>query len=137
MKRLLVAAGLLAFSVVSPALAQSSITGGGSGFAIIETYYAFLSADDHYNSKGVRLTAPWQIIRQDRANYHRFGVRDNGDEWDSFFGSATNRARMESMLQNGWISQSASRAIVNGEVWIRVDLLGKGSRATAVQVEVQ
>lgn len=134
MKRLLVVAALAAICFASPAAAQSSIT---KGMRVIETYYAFLSSNDHYNSNGARLMAPWQIIRQDRANFHRFGTGDDDDEWDSFFSSAANRNRMESMLANGVISKSAARDIVNNEVWVRVDILGKGSRATAVQVEVQ
>ena len=38
---------------------------------LLESYVAFLSANDHYNSRGVRLSASWQIIRQDRANLVR------------------------------------------------------------------
>ncbi len=31
--------------------------------ALLETYVAKLSATDHFNSRGVRLTQPWQVIR--------------------------------------------------------------------------
>lgn len=106
-------------------LIAMGVTGNQSGFAqgrLLEEYVAYLGEDDHYNSRGARLTEPWQIIRQDRANYHRFGIRDRGDEGDSFFGSTKNRARMERMILNGRIERSAARRIVNERVWIRVEV---------------
>jgi hypothetical protein len=69
----------------SPALAESPVG----------RYVAYIGQDDLYNSNGVRLTEPWQVLRQDRANYHRFGVSQPGDEWYGFFGSIDNRAIME------------------------------------------
>jgi hypothetical protein len=99
--RLVMAAAVLLFvsgGTVSPAKEQA-----------IETYRAFLGSADHLNSSGVRLTEPWQIIRQDRASYHRFNVRDPGDQSDAFFGSIANRARMEQLIQNGHIDSSARR----------------------------
>ncbi|AXS42651.1 hypothetical protein D1F64_15525 [Breoghania sp. L-A4] len=89
---------------------------------LLDEYVAFLGEDDHYNSSGARLTEPWQIVRQDRANYHRFGIRDRGDEGDGFFGSPRNRARMERMILNGYIEPRAARRIVNSNVWIRVEI---------------
>ena len=53
---------------------------------MVGQYTAFIGQDDLYNSKGKRLTEPWQILRQDRAKYHRFGVSQPGDEWDPYFG---------------------------------------------------
>lgn len=136
-RRIGVALAFACMVLAAPAaFAQSSISGGG-GLSVVETYHAFLSARDHYNSNGVRLTQPWQIIRQDRANFHRFGRADEGDQWDSFFASATNRARMESMLRRGSISARAASAIVNREVWVRVQILGHGRTGTAVRVTVQ
>lgn len=89
---------------------------------LLESYTAFLGPDDHFNSRGARLTEPWQIIRQDRANFHRYGIRDAGDQGDAFFASAANRARMESMIMNGRIEPAAAVRIINGNVWIRVDI---------------
>jgi hypothetical protein len=51
----------------------------------VDSYVAFLSEADHFNSSGERLRTAAAIIRQDRANFHRFGRRDQGDESDSFF----------------------------------------------------
>lgn len=89
---------------------------------LLEVYTAFLGPDDHFNSKGARLTQPWQVIRQDRANFHKFGIRDRGDEGDRFFGSIANRNRMEQMILRGTIDRTAARRIVNSNVWITVEV---------------
>ena len=80
----------------------------------VEVYEARLSAQDHYNSNGERLRTAAAIIRQDRANYHKFDLRDPEDEGDSFFASAENRARLEHLIARGSVSPRAARAIVNG-----------------------
>lgn len=82
-------------------------------------YSSFIGSDDHYNSRGQRLTKSWQIVRQDRANYHRFGIRDPGDEDDPFFGSLNGRARMERMLV---IDPQTARTIVEENVSVRVEI---------------
>lgn len=101
---------------------------------LLESYVAFLSVDDHYNSRGARLTAPWQVIRQDRANFHRFGIRDAGDEWDSFFSSQQNRAIAERMLRNGYIEPGFASYIVNNEALVRVEIFGRGNRGDFIRV---
>lgn len=116
MKRTSVAVVLAAAAAIG---LGAALPAAGQG-RLLEEYVAFLGDDDHYNSRGVRLTEPWQIIRQDRANFHRFGIRDRGDESDRFFASADNRARMERMILNGYIERRAGRRIVNERVWIRV-----------------
>ena len=114
--------------------AQSSITMQPGGDHLIEEYRAWIGRQDLVNSRGQRLTQPWQIIRQDRANYHRFRIRHDGDESDSFFASADNRAVMEEMLRRGQISNGAARDIVNGDVFIEVEIYGQGGRGTSVYV---
>lgn len=103
---------------------------------LLESYVALLSARDHFNSRGARLTQPWQIIRQDRANYHRFGLRDGADEPDSFFVSAENRAAAERMLRQGFIDPQAARAILNGEVLVLVEIFGTGTTGTHLTVSL-
>lgn len=61
-------------------------------------YRARLSAQDHFNSKGKKLQDAVAILRQDRANYHRYNLRDGDDQYDPLFASKENRARMEAML---------------------------------------
>lgn len=59
---------------------------------LIGSYVARLSETDHFNSSGQRLTSAAAIIRQDRANFHRFGIKDPEDEGDAFFADEGNRA---------------------------------------------
>lgn len=93
---------------------------------VLEQYVAFIGVDDLYNSSGARLTQPWQILRQDRANYHRFGISQLGDEGDSFFGSIENRALMERLIMRGSIEPSAARSIVNGGAKVVVTIYRSG-----------
>lgn len=97
-----------------------------------ETYTARLSPADHYNSSGVRLHSAAAIIRQDRANYYVYGVRDSEDEPDSFFSIKRNRERMEQMLENGRATPDAVYRIVNGTPLIRVDIYSTGINVTVV-----
>ena len=103
---------------------------------VVESYVAYIGRSDLYNSSGARLTQPWQILRQDRANFHRFGISQQGDQWDSFFGSIDNRAIMERMVMNGYIEPSAARSIVNGGAIVLVEIFGRGSRGDYVNVTV-
>ncbi len=103
---------------------------------VIATYQAYIGGPDLYNSSGKRLDKPWQILRQDRANVHRFGKSQRGDQTDPFFDSAKNREIMERMVANGSISPSAARRIVEGDVIVEVDILGDGDHGHAVAVTV-
>ncbi|MGY5778839.1 hypothetical protein [Rhizobium sp. LEGMi135b] len=135
MKKLILSL-LLAVSMVDAAAAQSTITRDSSA-RLIESYRAYIGNDDLYNSKGERLTAPWQIIRQDRANYHVYRRRDRGDQGDSFFSQASNRQNLEAMLANGNIANDAGNIIVRGNVWIKVDIYGHGDVGQWVDIHVQ
>ena len=108
---LLVSSTLLCLS--APAFAQSDP---------VESYCATLGEDDHFASDGYPLDNAAAIIRQDRANFHQFGIRDPSDENDSIFRLKANRARLEQMLRNGDISRSVERAIVRGTPDICVDV---------------
>lgn len=110
MKYLLLTAGFFAFL-------QSAQAG-----ELIESYTAKLGSADHFNSRGTRLSNVAAIIRQDRANFHKFGKRDAQDQWDAFFASKSNRALLESMLNNGYISKQTRNQIVNGTPIITVNI---------------
>ena len=88
----------------------------------IESYVARLSARDHFNSNGQRLTSAAAIIRQDRANYYVYGIRDPEDQADSFFASKGNRAVLESLLERGRSTPDAIQRVVNGTPLIRVEV---------------
>jgi hypothetical protein len=114
-------AALLSVSAIGPTLAQSEP---------LETYYAELGRWDHFNSNGERLRSAAAIIRQDRANYHKFHRRDVGDTGDSFFSRAENRARLESMLNRGHADPGVIDRIVNGTPIIRVDVYSDSVEVT-------
>jgi hypothetical protein len=95
---------------------------------LVGSYVARLSAQDHFNSRGLRLNSAAAIIRQDRANFHEFGVTDPEDGGDDFFLSRKNRSLLEQFLANGTASPDAISAIVNGTPLIRVDIYRKGRR---------
>lgn len=103
---------------------------------LLDSYVAFIGEADLHNSSGARLTEPWQVLRQDRANFHRFGISQPGDEWDSFFGDIDNRAAMERMIMDGVISPSAARSITRGGAKVVVQIFGTGNRGTRVEVDV-
>jgi hypothetical protein len=94
---------------------------------LIESYVALLSDADHFNSNGQRLTSAAAIIRQDRANFHRFGIRDRQDQNDRFFADAGNREALERMLENGRAEPGVIARIVNDVVMIRVDVYRSAS----------
>ncbi|WP_121633360.1 hypothetical protein [Tropicibacter alexandrii] len=124
MKRLLTALALLASTTVAQA------------DSLIGSYVAYIGTQDLYNSNGQRLNEPWQVLRQDRANYHRFGISQPGDEWDPFFGSIDNRAAMERMIMNGYIEPNAARTLLNGGATVFVRIYGTGNTGRSVEVTV-
>lgn len=103
---------------------------------LIGAYVAYIGKQDLHNSKGARLREPWQVLRQDRANFHRFGISQSGDEWDPFFGSIDNRAAMEQMVMHGSINARAAKNLVDGGATVFVRIYGRGSLGTSVQVTV-
>lgn len=94
-------------------LASLQLANAGDAGAPIDVYVAKLGVQDHFNSQGKRLKSAAAIIRQDRANYHKFGKRDAIDEGDSFFNNKKNRGILESMLNRGFISPSTKKKIVD------------------------
>jgi len=114
------------FGMSGPATAQE----------LVGSYWAYIGTQDLFNSKGARLTAPWQVLRQDRANVHKFGISQAGDEWDPFFGSYDNRAAMERMIMNGSIEPSAARILMQGGATVFVRIYGSGNTGSSVRVTV-
>jgi S1-C subfamily serine protease len=90
---------------------------------LVASYTALLSEADHFNSRGQRLTTAAAIIRQNRANFHRFGIRSPEDQEDPFFADEGNRAALEQMLDRGRADPGVIYRIVEGPpVLIRVDI---------------
>jgi Bacterial SH3 domain len=121
-------------------------TGGGAqrqatippqlpGSELVESYTAFLSEADHFNSQGQRLTSAAAIIRQDRANFHLFGRGDPQDEGDSFFADEGKRQALETMLDRGKAAPGVISRIVNGTATIHVDIY-RGASGPFIRVSV-
>jgi hypothetical protein len=104
---------------------------------LIETYTAVLSERDHYNSSGERLKEAAAIMRQDRANFHKFGKRDQGDESDTFFANARNREILEKFLNRGRSTAVALNAIINGTPVVVVRIYRADSGENYINVSVQ
>ena len=90
------------------------------GEDLVAAYSARLSRQDHYASDGVPLESPAAVIRQDRANYHKFHRPDDEDEFDEFFNTTEHRAMLERALERGHTPKAAYRAIMNGTPYITV-----------------
>lgn len=122
-----IAAAVLALALPLPAAAQD----------LMADYTAYVGQADLHNSNGQRLTEPWQVLRQDRANFHRFGVRQFADEYDPVFASMDARAQMERLLQHGTITPEARRAILRGDMIVHVQVWGWGGRLHSVRVQTE
>ena len=88
----------------------------------IDTYTARLGSEDHFNSDGSRLKSVGDIIRQDRANYHKFNIRDAEDQSDSVFGDVESRGRIPTMLKRGYIDKVTQKSILNSEPVVTVSI---------------
>lgn len=115
MRRLSLTATLLV-ALAGPAMPQTHL---GS-------YTAWIGPQDLVNSNGRRLSDAAQILRQDRANVHRFGQADPGDSGDAWFHDANARAALDGALQRG-IDAVSRQMIVQGGIWVQVDVYGRGS----------
>lgn len=74
------------------------------------------------------------MIGQDRANVHRSGITQPGDERDPWFGSGEMRTALESWVRDDAMSPATQAAVMAGGARILVDVLGQGIRANDVRV---
>lgn len=102
----------------------------------IGSYSAWIGGQDLYNSNGTRLWEAWQVIRQDRANYHRFMRRDPQDGGDPWFANPNARAQLERAVMAAGLAPWQRQQIVNGGVMVQVDLFGWSGQVATVNVQV-
>jgi hypothetical protein len=90
-----------------------------------KTYTAYISKQDLVNSSGKKINTAGGILQQDRANFHKFNKKDEGDSNDGgFFASAANRAKLAKHADGlTGITPEISKAILKGNVLIRIDAL--------------
>jgi hypothetical protein len=106
----LLAAGV-ALSVATPSFS-----------ATVEEYCAFISDTDKFASDGYALTDAASILRQDRANFHKFRLRDAGDTGDRVFTSPNARSRIPALLQRGNNDRRLLTAIVRQNIHVCVEV---------------
>jgi hypothetical protein len=96
---------------------------------LIAEYFATIGPQDMRNSGGDRLGDWCAMIQQDRANFHRFGLRDPNDQSDPVFASREARAAMTGacriMPGSEYIPGELERGVAR-YVWVRA--YGDGDR---------
>lgn len=123
--RALLVAGSLALLAPVPAMADQMIGG----------YWAYIGRADLRNSRGQRLTSPAQVLRQDRANLHRYNIWQKGDEWDPYFGSYQAREAIAALVQNGSIGPRARAVLTQGRGLVYVHVYAnRNGRLTRLRV---
>lgn len=107
----------------APTAAQDSYDG----------YIALLGPEDLTNSSGVRLRSAAAIVQQDRANFHRFGIRHSWDQSDPFFASQSARASMGPLIR---MSPHTEEIIVRQGALVYVQVQSRGNRIVGISVEI-
>ena len=87
------------------------------------TYRARINDQDHYNSRGTRLSNLISVLRQDRANYYKYG-RSRGDSADRYFSSVANRRAMEHMaiVPSGISYDSLRQLVLHGTPLLEIEV---------------
>jgi len=98
---------------------------------VLTEYTTRIGPQDKVNSVGDRLETAAAILRQDRANYHRFDQADAEDEGDDVFDDRRERGRFERLMSRGVVRPDTARAIINGTPLVRVTVY-----ATRMDVEI-
>lgn len=100
----------------------------------IGSYMAMLGPEDLTNSSGVRLTSAAAIIAQDRANFHRFGIRHTFDESDPWFSGRGHRMAIPSLVQ---MSPSTEQIIVRQGALVAVTIFATpDGQMTRMRVDI-
>ncbi len=114
-------------SAIAPAQAQQ----------LLDSYTAIIRQEDRVNSKGTALSSSAQILAQDRANVHRFGIRQVGDAVDATFGTSEARGRFAELLARGTLGPGVAEAIIGDSMqMLNVQVYGSAGRADYVTVTV-
>lgn len=97
-------------------------------------YYSLIGPADRQNSSGAPISDPCAMIQQDRANYHRFGKREQFDQTDPIFADRAMRAQITAACQLGGHEAYVEAALRRGESkYVRVVVELSGSRIVALR----
>ena len=103
---------------------------------LVARYKAFLFDPDHTDASGAPLDEAWQVLREDRVNFHDRDVRQADDQTDPVFADAAYRDRIEEMVANGNLTEGAARKIVERNVLVAVDIYERGGEPERLDVSV-
>lgn len=120
---------LLALTLVlSPTIA------GAQSWNQIAYYLAYIGPEDMRNSRGQPLGSLAGVLQQDRANFHRFGIRHPGDEGDPVFSNQALRARIPDMLSSGGFRYAGLESMArNGQPFtVNVFVCGYGMSPSVI-----
>ncbi|MGB7244600.1 MAG: hypothetical protein WBC93_21245 [Sulfitobacter sp.] len=96
-------------------------------------YYATLSPQDTYNSRGAPLSDVCAIVRQDRANVHKFGNPDR-EQPDGFFTSSERRTMIAGKCDYSRSHHTVDRIRSQFIGFVLVRVYGSGGSVTRVQI---
>ncbi|MEO1609895.1 MAG: hypothetical protein AAFR90_11265 [Pseudomonadota bacterium] len=99
------------------------------------SYNTLLSPVDAFNSRGEPLEGWCALLKQDRANFHRFNKRDADDEADPFFNTSERRALMSGKCEvdpRAFKDPGAQIRSGNREFYLNVRVYGDGTRVTQI-----
>jgi len=65
-------------------------------------YNTAITKKDMFNSAGVKLKTVGSVVRQDRANYHRFRRRDRSDGHEDLFADPRQRVELEKAINRSF-----------------------------------
>ena len=94
------------------------------------SYLARLGERDHFTFRGKPLSRASSILRQDRANYHRFSIRDPEDQSDPLFANKAARTQLVRNLER--ITPEVEQRIINGTPLVRVQVWGDHATVTVI-----
>ncbi|ABD55213.1 hypothetical protein [Jannaschia sp. CCS1] len=133
MTRTWITAAPSALSLVVPMLAHAQEQ-------LLAQYVADIRAEDRHNSTGVRLTSFAALLAQDRANYHRFGIRHSNDGADPIFGDRAMRAQItDAVVEVSPGYAGYVQSILGGDIastYLVVYVHGTGTQITRISFVV-
>ncbi|MEP2981747.1 MAG: hypothetical protein ABJN39_10680 [Sulfitobacter sp.] len=105
----------------------------------LAAYYTTIGKEDFYNSKDAPLKSVGAVIQQDRANFHRFGLRHAGDETDPYFSNQAMRAIIPDLVRAGGVDRYLKTLLGNGwqgysETWL-IQVCGTPGRVTHMRID--
>lgn len=111
-------------------------TSHAMGEEVMAEYLTWLDAKDTVNSSGAKLNSFGAVLAQDRANYHRFGIRQELDTSDPIFSDRNMRSKLPQLYQAGRSVEKYIRDdVMSGRGhYVYVRIMGENGRVTHVDV---